>query len=359
MTELFSRRATFLTSEFRKLGISSSSQRYTFSTTTGQRTGTNAYAVLASPRAPGNEAIVISASWLSRTGERNGSLNLRGVAMVLALAGFLKRKVPKSIPRSLLTTWIGYSLWAKDIVFVVSDGYLEGMQAWLAAYHGSFPSSLTADSLTLSSGVIWTALNIDYPGHSLSHLGILFEGSNGRLPNQDLLNSFQRISQKEGVPVVVYDHLDEPRLNDFSFLPAIIHNNLEVQIYASQARNIVRQFGYQARGRPSGVHGLFHQFRIDAITMFAVPATGPHGFHAIGRVIESTLRTTNNLLERLHASFFFYVLTGPERFLKIGSYLPSAVLKFGRIPLGFAVSPPKNHKRREVGRGAEGQSSPS
>ena len=44
------------------------------------------------------------------------------------------------------------------------------------------------------------------------------------------------------------------------------------------------------------------------------------------RVIESTLRTTNNLLERLHASFFFYIMTGPEVFLKIGSFLPSAVI---------------------------------
>lgn len=43
-------------------------------------------------------------------------------------------------------------------------------------------------------------------------------------------------------------------------------------------------------------------------------------------MIESTLRTTNNLLERLHASFFFYLLVGPAAFLKIGSYLPSAVL---------------------------------
>jgi hypothetical protein len=30
-----------------------------------------------------------------------------------------------------------YSYWAKDIVFVISDGYLDGMQAWLGAYHGS------------------------------------------------------------------------------------------------------------------------------------------------------------------------------------------------------------------------------
>jgi glycosylphosphatidylinositol transamidase len=34
----------------------------------------------------------------------------------------------------------------------------------------------------------------------------------------------------------------------------------------------------------------------------------------------------NNLLERLHASFFFYLLTTPDHFLKIGSYLPSAIL---------------------------------
>jgi len=41
---------------------------------------------------------------------------------------------------------IGYSLWAKDIVFVVSDGYLEGMHAWLAAYHGLSQSSKTIDA---------------------------------------------------------------------------------------------------------------------------------------------------------------------------------------------------------------------
>lgn len=44
------------------------------------------------------------------------------------------------------------------------------------------------------------------------------------------------------------------------------------------------------------------------------------------RILESSLRTINNLLERLHASFFFYMLTGPDTFIVIGKYLPSAVL---------------------------------
>ena len=34
----------------------------------------------------------------------------------------------------------------------------------------------------------------------------------------------------------------------------------------------------------------------------------------------------NNLLERLHASFFFYLLTTPTTFLKIGLYLPAPIL---------------------------------
>jgi hypothetical protein len=42
--------------------------------------------------------------------------------------------------------------------------------------------------------------------------------------------------------------------------------------------------------------------------------------------MESSLRTVNNLLERLHASFFFYMLTGPDGFIVIGEYLTSAVL---------------------------------
>lgn len=42
--------------------------------------------------------------------------------------------------------------------------------------------------------------------------------------------------------------------------------------------------------------------------------------------MESSLRSMNNLLERLHASFFFYLLPHPGWFHKIGAYLPAAIL---------------------------------
>ena len=41
-----------------------------------------------------------------------------------------------------------------------------------------------------------------------------------------------------------------------------------------------------------------------------------------------------NLLERLHASFFLYIMTTPSSFLKIGSYLPSAVLVAAALMIG-------------------------
>ncbi|KAL0946673.1 hypothetical protein HGRIS_012862 [Hohenbuehelia grisea] len=312
-------RAEFIATEFMQLGIAAATQKYEFTLSDGSSAGANAYAISPSPRTAGNEAMVISASWLSRTGDGDGTLNLRGVATVLALADFFKQ----------------YSLWAKDIIYVISDGYMEGMQAWLSAYHETTQTNLRMESLAISSGTIWTAINIDYPGHSFSHLGIFHEGLNGRLPNQDLINSFEHISKYTGgVPVLLYDHGEPGDINalrsDFPWLPnwlqEAIHDQIHLKTYFYRAKNILRHVSCQARGRASGVHGLFHQFRIDAFTVFALPAQGPHGFHALGRIVESFFRTTNNLLERLHASFFFYIFASSTHFLKVGSFLPSAVL---------------------------------
>lgn len=84
--------------------------------------------------------MVISASWISRIGEDDGTLNMRGVSTILALANFLKRELASLAAFFCFLFFndaLGYSYWGKDIIFVVSDGYLEGMQAWLSAYHGA------------------------------------------------------------------------------------------------------------------------------------------------------------------------------------------------------------------------------
>ncbi|CAE6439264.1 unnamed protein product [Rhizoctonia solani] len=335
-------RATYFRDEFAKLGLPTEVQPYTIHAPTGGTEGVNVYSIYTAPRSSGSEAIVLSASWKSLKWDEDGSLNLRGVATILALASYLKR----------------YTLWAKDIVFVISDGYMDGMHAWLSAYHGFDHANLETQPLTLLSGVVWTALCIDYPGHSFSHLGVYFEGLNGRLPNQDLLNSVLNIARySNGVSVLAYDALDHLRTDhpyDFgprtaalwNYLPKVARkmlNDPNMKTFENRAGIVSRSIAWQASGRASGVHGLFHQYRIDAITIYARPSHGPHGFFVLGKIIESTTRTMNNLLERLHASFFFYILTSAQSFIKIGGYLPAAVIMsvamtFGGLALWVEAS---------------------
>jgi glycosylphosphatidylinositol transamidase len=140
-------RATFFAKEFAKSGIPSSTQRYSIPTAHGVLNGTNAYAIFSAPRTSGTEAMVISASWKSLT----DGYNLRGVSTVLSLAAFMKH----------------YSHWSKDIIFVISDSYLDGMHAWLSAYHKPTSPSTRFDfvRITFSMTIQTRILNL-----YLSHL---------------------------------------------------------------------------------------------------------------------------------------------------------------------------------------------
>ena len=132
------RRAEFLSEEFRKLGLASATQKYTFDVR-GEVCalkimcnfdaehmpfeqvihGVNAYAVFAAPRTSGTEAMVISASWKSVIDGGRGSLNMRGVVIVLSLASFLK-----SVFISLFALWRSRTLLNSfGRVLAVGQGY--------------------------------------------------------------------------------------------------------------------------------------------------------------------------------------------------------------------------------------------
>ena len=70
----------------------------------------------------------------------------------------------------------------------------------------------------------------------------------------------------------------------------------------------------QATGMPTGNHGLFHKFGIEAITIegFLRRRSSTRAYpvsDTMGRIIEGSFRSLNNLLERFHQSFFFYLVT--------------------------------------------------
>ncbi|WVN87652.1 uncharacterized protein L203_102835 [Cryptococcus depauperatus CBS 7841] len=259
-------------------------------------TSTATYAHVTPPRSAGTETIIVSANWLSRDGE----LNLRGIATLLALGDFLR----------------GQNHWAFDLVLIVGEGYQEGLAGFMKSYYELF------------SGVVWTGLNIDYPGHSFSHLGLFYEGTNGRLPNQDIINTVSQIAQSTaGVPIRYHNIPDEPGTWSTTGIQWLGN-------YVLGAKHLLHHLLFAASGRASGGHGLLAKYRIDALTLYCTPAQGPHGFHTLGRTVESTLRSYNNLLERLHASFFFYLLPRPHYFIPVGHYLPAAVLLGASLTIG-------------------------
>lgn len=88
---------------------------------------------------------------------------------------------------------------------------------------------------------------------------------------------------------------------------------------------------------PNGNHGLYHRFGIEALTMegfpesLKYPTANRAGFFTVGRILEGIFRSLNNLLERFHQSYFFYLLPATNRFISIGLYMPSICLIVGTL----------------------------
>jgi glycosylphosphatidylinositol transamidase len=95
--------------------------------------------------------------------------------------------------------------------------------------------------------------------------------------------------------------------------------------YKDRLQTMLRGMLNQGLGHASGPHSSFIPYHVDAITLQPF-GNGWQDEMAMGRVIESTFRSLNNLLEHLHQSFFFYLLMQANRFVSIGTYLPSAML---------------------------------
>lgn len=281
---------------FRNAGISKTAkQAYIYQSSGKTYAGENVYGILHAPRGDGTEAIVLVAALKNA----EGLDNLNGVALLVSLARYFKR----------------WSLWSKDIIFLVAEDSEAGPQAWIDAYHSEHDPS-RIDSLPLKSGALQGAVCIDYPfDHRFESIHISYDGINGQLPNLDLLNTAVSIASGQmgiGTSIQhVYKHDDS---------------------YRERLRTLVKGMMSQALGHDTGPHSVFMPYHIDAITLTTV-GEGWQDEMALGRSVESICRSLNNLLEHLHQSFFFYLLMQTNRFVSIGTYLPSAMA----VAAGYTV----------------------
>lgn len=311
--------------------------------------GTNVYGILRAPRTSSLEALVVTAPYRSLSNHQKGTE--AGIALMLAFAQFARPQ----------------KYWAKDIIFLITEHEQLGMQAWLEAYHGlqrdsaSFYTSLGSfwqpgtsgldlgklakgfewitdhskclDPGTLKgrSGSIQAAINLEFHTPKFKYIEVKIEGLNGQLPNLDLVNLVHKLCVKSGI--------HHSYKNSYSW----IRTRNKMDEWVSGIWTMLGMVSAQIAGVPNGNHGLFHRFGIEAVTLEGREADDPAGipprvhtlsngnFYRLGITLESVLRSLNNLLERFHQSYFFYMLAATNRFISIGQYMPSLCLLCGAM----------------------------
>ncbi|KAJ2551081.1 Glycosyl phosphatidyl inositol protein transamidase complex subunit [Coemansia sp. RSA 1933] len=312
------RRACAVFEVFKDLGLDSEIQRFRFEQVPGigESKGANVHGILRAPRGDAVEALLVAASWTTS----DNRTNVNAVRLMAGLAKFASEQM----------------YWAKDVVFVVTDSGEKGIEEWLRAYHGTSKVA----PIHVRSGIIQAAMSLELPAaEKYSELGVFFEGKSGELPNLDYVNIVQRISQLERIPAFLHGMRDLPRGASL------------VDRYLRSAHLLLRQVRSQAIGLAVGVHAPFLRYRIDALTVSGIaqpddpaallssdgpghpapPMLSQATVRALGRTIESTMRSLNNLLEHFHQSFFFYILPANQRYISIGDYVPAAGLMIGSL----------------------------
>ncbi|XP_001355319.1 glycosylphosphatidylinositol anchor attachment 1 protein [Drosophila pseudoobscura] len=301
----------WITAKFNEFGLETHTHNYTLRYPFGggkEYHGKNIYGILRAPRIASTEGIVFTAPYRAPTSVHPDISP--SVPLLLAFADFARRK----------------NYWAKDLIFLVTEQEQLGMQAWLEAYHDGdrvmnvSKAYLLPGNLPARAGSLQAALNIEVQDLEIDYVDVKIEGLNGKLPNLDMFNLVQRIMAREGITSGYKQTLRKKRRSN----PTVFEKNL---------RQMLSMLATQSSGVPNGNHGLFHRYRIDALTIAAAKrqthATlkGNAGSAAVPllKAIEGIARSLNNLLERFHQSFFFYVIVNNDRYISIGDYMPALV----------------------------------
>uniref|UniRef100_A0A4W5MSZ9 Glycosylphosphatidylinositol anchor attachment 1 n=1 Tax=Hucho hucho TaxID=62062 RepID=A0A4W5MSZ9_9TELE len=202
--------------------------------------GTNIYGILRGPIAPHTESLVLRETTTTRLG----------------LAQYFRSQIT----------------WAKDI-FLVNEHDLIGMQAW--------SRDTTTPTPLGRGGSIQAALSLEQSSDIITSLHLVLDGLNGQLPNLDLIVYLCTIQGKL-------------QRNDWDSTLGYSH--------AAQTMMVLKQ----ASGRPWGDHSPFLRHHIEAATVRGINTFRQYKTNTttIGRLLEGKYRKLNNLLERLHQSYF-------------------------------------------------------
>ncbi|WVZ14647.1 hypothetical protein V8G54_012213 [Vigna mungo] len=351
--------------------------------------GVNTIGIIRAPRGDGKEAIVLVTPY-------NRSKVGLGEAVSLGIAYSVFSLLSR-------VTWL-----AKDIIWLVADsqyGEYSAVAAWLREYQAPVfhkVDVVTSEACNESSsfnelgqglyldeklngdfrraGTMAAALVIKVAEQGDRYedsLNIYAEATNGQMPNLDLINIVNYMAvHKQGLRIEVkkmWSLLDSWWLNTlgaiFESLGKIARSlnpqwkfGIPASEYVEGAATLASSLYYQGLGVPTGPHGAFRDYQVDAITLEISPKVSLTKLNRRnefilrgGRLIEGVVRSINNLLEKFHQSFFLYLLTSPGKFVSVGVYMIPFALLVAPLPIVAAYlhanasnSNPQNPSALEV-----------
>ncbi|KAF7255046.1 hypothetical protein EG68_09204 [Paragonimus skrjabini miyazakii] len=302
----------WLTSELNMIGLEVYEQNFTFTHPLlhplDQVVGTNLYTIMRSPSGGRTEALLLTVPLRTECSDATSPCLNASVSLILSLLKSFRQQI----------------YWAKDIIVVFPESDYIGMLAWLEAYHGSvIPEHLSWSEIEGRSGAIQAGLNLELSRLNIESLDISSEGINGLLANLDLVNTIVRLSHKHSIEPCVSGQYYHFARN-------------AVQTRKRNVMGLLQAVWTQASGSPAGLHGLLINYQIPAVTLrgpsrsFKTTKESRQSTN-VGKLVEGVLRSLNNLQERLHQSFWYYLLPNPLRYISIGVYMPPVLILIGSL----------------------------
>ena len=337
--------------------------------------GVNVHAVARAARGNGREGIVLA----TPIGAPGATLEADAAALALGLV------VMRTIAAA---PWL-----AKDVAWLVADARwgpgdhgIAATDAWLREYHAPGLSAHGAGHRARRSGggarpspssfkpfgrvgALQQAYVVELPEGAVADVAsINVVGFNGALPNQDLVNVPVQLAKLAGFPRAgIFADSSTAGTGDggrgrvgggdvFDALGAVVGG----APFAADLRRVAGFALALARGTPAGSHASFKSYAVDAVTVrmsgervpTGVPTGGAHrrgdpgrgvsgedAFLRLGTFAESAVRCSNNLLETLHHSMFYYLMVDDDRFLSIAEYVaPQGLMLASSLVTAIALA---------------------
>eukprot|EP00834_Sanchytrium_tribonematis_P003141 NODE_113_length_18482_cov_1.630746.p4 type:complete len:469 gc:universal NODE_113_length_18482_cov_1.630746:11002-12408(+) len=221
---------------------------------------------------------------------------------------------------------------AKDVVILITrdepSGSFEFVKEW---YHSN------KNLIWNRPGEIQVALGLLLDSKDFDTFDILYTGHQPRLPNLDIINILTRITQMYGLRMSVHGSMAIGGSSYFDYLRRMVWMVSSLMIGDLDKHS---------------AHSNFGTVGLDAVTIHCKNSNTTKSYYTgdggqsykthnpkhVTLVLDYMTRAFNNLLEKFHQSFYFYILASPTKYVSIADMsIPIGILLIALIFQAIAL----------------------